>query len=52
MVANAVIITNASMIITLGLIKIPVANLQKPPRESRLLHKPDQTFVRNLKIIW
>ena len=37
------------MCIPLGLIQIPVANLQKPPRESRLMREPDPTFVRNLK---
>ena len=37
------------MCMPLGLIQIPVANLQKPPRESRLMREPDPTFVRNLK---
>lgn len=29
--------------------EVPVSQLQKPPRESRLLREPDPTFIRNLK---
>ena len=29
--------------------EIPISQLQKPPRESRLLREPDPTFIKNLK---
>ena len=32
----------------LGLIQLPVTNLQKPPRDSRLLHESDLTSVRKI----
>lgn len=35
--------------IILGLMNIPLANLSKPPEDSRLLRKPDPTFIKNLK---
>lgn len=34
---------------SLGLMELPVKQLSQPPRESRLLHEADPTFVQNLK---
>ena len=32
-----------------GLMELPISQLQKPPRESRLLREADSTFIHRLK---